>query len=672
MATPASALVGYAVLRSNYNADAPTYLENFQPFILSVLASSRENYLAKQRIAEMIRENFGITIPVHVVAKLIRRLNKQGATSPIGQEAISITESGRVRASGVAEQVVTYKRRQQELVQEFRKFVGHKYPHHAHLLTEDIGAALAEYFDKHAAPLLEQSLRGRTRPTATAQGLDFLVSSFVREIAENDQTRFAYVVEAAKGAMLASVLVLDTSGLSDSLNSLSIVLDTPVIMDALGFHGEIPQAAALQVLTLASSQGARLVTFEHVVGEVEGILESIEHALRPGYRSKSTAAGFLHFAETGHAPADLAILRRRLSSLLADVGVSTIARPDGYYQFGLDEAELERILQEKVGYTQDAARINDVYSLSAVQRLRKGTRDKAIEHCRFVMVTSNSNLVRASIEFDKGNRSFPLAITIEALASILWVRTPAAASDVPKQILLASAFAGMQPDPHLWAQYLNEIDKLEDNQTVTADEAIVLRSHHVSRETLMDETLGNLENLTLDSPLEALQRLKREVTQPLQQKLQELAQTTGEASQVAEHTTADWMKQVEAREQAEARVTNLEESNVSLETKLADIAQEEVGRRTRIDKVARQRACKKRVYIENGLRIVAGIVAIAACVIFIFFPEGRVGAAIGGIVGVFSIFVPLFPKPQELLDQWQDNSTEKTKRNLLENAGYDL
>jgi hypothetical protein len=674
LATPASALVGYAVLRANYNAEAPSYLDNFQPFILSVLAKSGKPFLEKRSISETIHDEFGITIPSLVISKLIRRTNRAGLTEAIGQDAVALTETGHRSAPALTEEITLYERKQKELVEHFRTFVERSYPTHLELLEEDLGKALAEYFDRQAVPLLNEGLRGRARTADGSQGLDFLVSAFVTRLAESDQGRFAYVVEAAKGAMLASVLVFDTSGLSDSLNQLSLVLDTPVMMDALGFHGPIPEASAEQILALARSQGAKLITFEHSVGEVEGILESIEASLRRGVRSKSTAAGYLHFAETGHTPADLAVLKRRVGGMLAELGVTIISRPDNYHEHGLDESKLEDVIQQKVRYWQDATRVNDVFSLSAVHRLRRGTRDNSLERCRAVLVTSNSNLVAAAVEFDRDRHTFPLAMTIEALASILWVRTPAAASDVPKQVLLAAAFAGMQPGINLWSLYLDEIEKLEKSDAVTADEAIILRSSPVSRESLMEETLGDPAALTAESPMDILSRIKSEAAAPLKEQITLLAQQTSEISKVADHASADWLVQVKAREEAEKQVRTLEDDKTALQTRVESLTDEEENRRSRIRGHAELMAKTRLRRIMIAVRLAASAAILAALVVFVLLPapEGKTGATIVGVGGLLGLISSTVPKGSNFIEGWEKRQSNRIERVLLANAGFQL
>ena len=646
MSTPGTALVGYAVLRANFNSHASNYLDNFAPFILSVIAESGKSYLARDVIADLIRNQFGLDIPALVVTRIVRRTTRELLTESIGHDAVGITPTGLESTPAIAAEVNQYRQRQSELVTLFSEFVDTHYANHRSLLPTDVGGTLAEYFERHAVPLLNESLRGKARVVADRPGVDFLVSSFIADLAARDQARLTYVVEAAKGAMLASVLLIDTSALSESLNELTLVLDTPVLMDVLGFHGELPQKATEEVLKLARSQGARLVAFDHSVSELEGILVSISQALRRGPLSRSTSAGYLHFAEMESTPADIVMIQSSLPNLLSEASINTIERPDDYQKYGLDERKLEELIQESVHYKQDEARVNDVRTISGTHRLRRGRASKAFEHSGAVFVTSNFKLVLGAASFETGS-NFPIAVAIEALASILWVRSPSTAPDAPKQMLLAAAFAGMQPSAHLWTVYLKEVDRLEASSEITSDQAIVLRSSRFSRGALMEETLGAIDGARDEAPLAVLGRLQRETAEPLEQKVQELQS---------------------AAARFEALALAAESGRIAdQESAAAVVAVSRVRIRERAELTAR-RAVRGLAW---GVRSILLSAAVAAIVFLIFLPDptSRIGTLVVAVIGIAAFVVPFFPTLEVWLERWQKTYATKIESQRLIDAG---
>lgn len=671
--TPGNAMVGYAVLKANYNEQASNYLDNFAPFVLAVLAASNAPYMERHAVAEQIEAVFGITIPTLVLPRLLRRTKREGLTEPVGSDAIRLTEKGAAEVPDLSAELADYRRKQGELVHEFDAYVRTHHPDHVELLTRDLGAYLAEFFDRQSVPLLNHGLRGASSASGSAAGIEYLVASFVSHLADRDQVRFSYVVEAAKGAMLASVLVLDTSGMKEALSDLRIVLDTPVVMDALGFHGDIPCTAISQVLVLAREQGAQIVMFEHSVSELDGILDAVEHELRRGGRSRSTGVGYLYFAEAKKTPADIAVIRGRLEAVIEEAGIRVIERPNTHRQYGLDEVRLEEAIQKRVHYAQDAARVNDVHSLSATHRLREGRRDKALERSRAVLVSSNDKLVRGAMDF-KDEGSLPLAITTEALASMLWVRSPATAPDVPREMLLASAFVGMQPRPSLWSKYLAEVEALESSGGISADDAVVLRSTRVGRDAFMQESLGDPDAMTDDLPGAVLDRVRDAIEAPLEDEVSRLRKQIEHTDAAATEAAAGWIEQTEARAAAEAQAESKDRERSELQRRLEDVEKAERDKRLRI----RGRAADvARRWVRGTawvLRLFALAVTAWAAVYLLIEPDpsSRAPVVVVALFGLASFAAPFFPKPDQLLTRVELTLTVRGERRRLQDAGYEV
>lgn len=671
MATPGTALIGYAILRANYNAQAPNYLDNFAPFVLSAIANSSTQVVERNAVSGVIRELFGLNIPTLVVPRLLRRTNRQGLTEPVGNDAIRLTAEAASDLPDLNAEVARYRGRQTELVTQLSAFIESNFPEHLDLTTRDLGAHLAEFFDKNAVPLLGASLNASQPVHDDSAGLGFVVAAFVDHLYKTDQARFAYVVEAAKGAMLASVLELDTSSMNESLAQLTLVLDSPVVMDALGYHGAVPEAAMRHVLQMATSQGATLAVFRHSISELDGILEAIENALRRGGASRSTGRGYLHFAETGASPVDIALLRERLEDSLTDLGVEVLEQPGGYYEYGLDESKLEDMIQSRVRYLQDAARVNDVRSLSAVHRMRKGNQSRTVERSNAVLVSSNLNLVRGARDFN-GGPTFPLAVTAEAIASILWVRSPALADDVPREVVLASAYAGMQPSPILWKKYVDEIERLEKAGTVSPDDAVILRATSVGRDAFMTETLGDEGALGDDLPLTVLQRVQSSIAEPLQTEVASLASQLSSVEAQARLTSDEKRREASARQAAEDEAAA--QRAVIGEMK-GQILQLQTDQQEKIDRI-RARATKFAhawtVGLTWGARTL--VLILSGWIIWMIsvsgeYPLGSLSWVLA-VVGVLGFLVSFLPQLTATLTSWEERWARHRSRSKLLEAGF--
>lgn len=553
-------LIGYAVLRANYNASAPSFLDNFSGFVIEAVSSLDSGSSGSSDIATMISKRFGIVIPTLVVKRLVKRAITAKIVEGNDRSGYRLSTRGAREVPRISEQIVRFEREQSQLVAKFRTFLEVVSPQHASESDSDLAEQLSAYFQSHSTVLLAQALRGENALAAHNEpGYDYLISTFVAHLSTTDQVAFGYVENAAKGAILASTVSLDTSGLKQDLKQLTIVLDTPVMIDLMGWHGEAAETATKQLIALASAVGATVATFEHSVRELDGVLSNAEHALRPhkGTR-RSTARIEAHFISTGCRPADLAAMRGHLEDDLKSRDVQVIEKPQEYARYGLDEAELGDRLDQAIGYRSVGTRNYDVDSLSAVHRMRRGSTAPQIERLRAIMVTSNVDVARVANDLARPDRQWPLAVTDFALAAILWVRRPNAAESLPRKQLIATAYAGMQPAPHLWSAYLDEIDRLVDQGAVSPDDAVIFRSGHDPRRALMEVTLGEADELDADTMQDVLDRIREEYRRPGETRAAQAERDTSAAHAATDSVTLDWLKSEDEKVALRGQVARLE------------------------------------------------------------------------------------------------------------------
>lgn len=587
-----SALVGFAVLRANYNAEAPSYVDNFRGFVLGVLAENEPKPLTREAVASEISESFGIRIPDLVVGKILKRA-KHTKHIDGDETGYVLTKLGLKTAPAVRGLRDKYLRQQRELEDRFVKFVNSEFPEHRDILAAPVAEELGKYLERHAVPLIASSVKGRgiAKPLLDRQtpGFEYVIARFVAHLHERDDVGFSYIEESAKGAILAAVVMLDTSSFRNSLGSLSIYVDTPVLIDLLGYSGAASMRATSQLIELAQAQGASLKVFEHSLRELDGVLQSAENYSRSAGRREARRID-LHFQEQGWNAADIVLARQSVPDAIKAIGIETLTKPDNYRQYGLDEEKLEKSLQDVVHYKSENTRRYDVESLSAIHRLRKGSSRGTLDRCGAVLLTDNAELVRAVQLLEDERHDWPLAMTDSALAGILWARSPAVATDLPRQMVLAAAYAGMQPDAHLWSRYVDEVGVLEGRGGVSADDAIVLRSTSVGRNALMEETLGIDAEMTSESPLAVLERIRSEIKEPVLEQLRARQSSEALATTSADNAAAAWMKTSEEVDRLAGELQKQKETNESLEIELENRRRMESGRRVALKKHAEGRA----------------------------------------------------------------------------------
>jgi hypothetical protein len=180
--------------------------------------------------------------------------------------------------------------------------------------------------------------------------------------------------------------------------------------------------------------------------------------------------------------------------------------------------------------------MHDVDCISAVAQLRRGLSTPEVETCRALFITANADLARESRVFfqaDAPDGSAALCITDYSLGNLLWLKNPTKAPDLPQKLILADAYAAMQPPDALWKGYLAEIARLEQQGRISSDEYFTLRHNLTAKRTLMELTAGEAAAFTEGTVVEVLRVAKEHLRADLEEQLQQERRKLREVEQRA-------------------------------------------------------------------------------------------------------------------------------------------
>jgi hypothetical protein len=157
-------------------------------------------------------------------------------------------------------------------------------------------------------------------------------------------------------------------------------------------------------------------------------------------------------------------------------------------------------------------------------------------------------------------------------------------------MVLAAAYAGMQPDAHLWSPYVDEVGVLEARGGVSADDAIVLRSTSVGRNALMEETLGVDAEMTSESPLAVLERIRGDIEGPVLEQLQARQDSEAFATTAADTAAAAWIETNEEVERLAGELQRQRATTAGLEVELNNRRERDAQQRMAVQDYANRRA----------------------------------------------------------------------------------
>ncbi len=515
-----SSIASLAILKVNWDRLGRDYIENFVPLIAESLRNSPDDVVSLPDLQVDIKNRFGLQLPLNPLRQMLNRAAKHGLVRR--QSGVFYRERDRLSNSGFADArnmvIGLYDRIVGRLIEYART------KHNSEWTEDQANQAVQAFLGEYGLELLY------CRAERTAIPLDgaprnsvYVVGTFLNLARETDQQLLEDFAVLVKGYLLANAMYLPEPGrVAQRFRNTRVYLDSSVIIFALGYAGDERQAPCEELINLAREYGADLRCFQVTLDEIRRILDACAARLRSGHPQDAYGPTVEWLIESGKTPSDIELIIARLPTRIRSFGIVVEDMPPRIAEFQLDEAGFERAIEEAIGYFNPRARLHDVDCVAAVAQLRRDRSAFDIEQCGALFVTSNFELARTTRLFfqaDAPEGAVALCITDSSLGNLLWLKNPTRAPDLPEKLLLADAFAAMQPSEALWKAYLAEAALLKESGEITPDEYHALRYSLTAKRSLMDLTEGDLSAFTEGTVAEVLKVAKENLRADLQAEL---------------------------------------------------------------------------------------------------------------------------------------------------------
>lgn len=641
----ANRMASYAKLTIDWQTGERSHLDNFANFVFGAMASEGIREATPEKMASAVASKYGLRFPVAVTQQIARRAARQKQFERMPKGVFKIVDDALQAGLSHARMEQELQREQNKLVSIFQGWLDENnlsYPG----TQDEILPMLLEYVETYFGTLLigwAGSSYDRSLPSAQPDDNTRLTAAFIAHLDEGEPEAFKYLLNIVKGSMLsASLFSQGSDSPPGHFTSTTLVLDTRIVLRLLGCEGELSQNATSEYLEAAQRMGARLGCFDFTLSEIRKIMWSAETSARQGklwqWTPGSTGA---HFLDKGLDATDITLAIDGLEDDLVARGITVIANPSyDDRRTIVDEGAIEDLFRTLASnYKEDALR-HDALALSAIIRMREGRAKPRLEDCRAVFVTTNSFVVRASRRV-QDLRSEPWFVSIfdTDLASLIWVKTPLKAPDLPRGALIATCLSVLNPSEATWSRYVRELEGRHDRKEISDADLMIVRQALEARRLELslsemedDSSVGARVSLSIT---EAREEVRREVLEPEQRKTLELQRLME--------------REVESRKSAEIAVENLRsewdlerEARLGVERQLRAL-QEEANARYRRKIQNAEKWAERIANLCGGLVIAffvaASIVGVWANVpdaIGVWLPYIAAALALGGGVSFFA------------------------------------
>ncbi len=476
-----SRLASFAKLTADWQTHQKSYLDNFIDFVLGAIAALDLQSATPAQLTEAVAKTYGLHFPETVVHQIARRAAKRGELRNIGSGQYVANEDVLAKARSHSSTVQVLEREQAKIARDFSAWA--KQLHGVDVDSSHASQWLLTYVETYYGTLMSASTgRGSIRklPAVDPDDQTRMVAAFITQLAESEPQGFQYLLNIARGSMLAASLFSPGVPLEErAFKDTTVLLDTRILLRLLGYEGDPARSATIDYLALAAAQGAALGCFDFTLGETRSILQSAELAAQHG-KLWSWGPGSVgsYFFNNGLSVGDITLAIGRLRETIERAGIEIVDSPSYQnVQHVVDEDEVaNQIRQLSLNYSERAL-VHDVKALSAIVRMRDGRAKNSLEECRAVFVTTNSNVLRASRRVeDMRAEPWFVAILDTDLATLTWIKTPPSAPDLPKGSLIATCLSVLNPSELMWSKYVREFERRHDAGDISDAELLLARS----------------------------------------------------------------------------------------------------------------------------------------------------------------------------------------------------
>ncbi|WP_366923196.1 hypothetical protein MFMK1_000051 [Metallumcola ferriviriculae] len=574
-------IVSYAVLTVNYKARNADYIDNFIPFIATLIYKKHYEEINVNKVRKDFRNEFGLDIPYHPMVAILNRAKKHGLIklNRYRQKWQPVTE--KIEELEFGDVANDHLRKQEKVIQHFIEFA--KTNFNEDITYSDAESTLLaflsvydlEIFTKKVSLIPENMSRSK---------LNYCLFKFIQHANQADPEIFDFLVDISIGHVLVDtvfnchVFEEENSEIND-LKELEVYLDSDLIFMLLGIVEEERKSIYEDFITTLLDLNAQLYVFEHNYDEAQSILqECLNWVENPRYDPSKASLSAKFFVANGYDKVKVQETILKLPKVLEKYKITVVPgpSPNELERYQEDEAKLKKYIIETYRGSnpffneteKELTLWKDVKSLSYVHKLRKGLKPQIISKANCVFVTTNSGLAHSNKRFEELEKArtfcIPICLTDLQLGTMLWLQSPSKVEVLNKKKLMAECYAALQPNEILLKKYVKQLDKLYGDALVTNEQYYLLRTYQGAMNLLQDKTMGDIDNFTDKMPLEIYEEMQNQIRGEEQSNYLDERQEHGK-------TRGQLQEQIERTNEINNQKLNAEKSNENAICKLTNV-----------------------------------------------------------------------------------------------------
>lgn len=502
-----STIITVAMLSTYLQKRGSNYLDLLIPYLEILLPHKVNEIIDEESLQEKMLSRFSIQLPIYVIRQLLKKYKNTGNISKSHEHRIEKykivkipnTEDFHKNYRCIEANIDLITTALEAYVNEKKIIKTRK---------EDLLNIFLDFLNHYGLSILNDttllnkiSMKGEKKEFA-------LIGRFIIEKNESEPEVFDRIVDIVKGFFVYKSIYYfysDEKRTPDSkLKGTKVFLDARELINSLRLFTQEEYAAIWELINLVKNSGGEIAVFNHTIDEVSGILTK--------YAKDEKARLTMNldfFGSNSYTEAQILRFRDSLEVKVRTIGIKIMETPTlnttGYDMENLDDigffnredfkTALNSEYEKSRNPPSDKNVEKDIMSIYGISMLRGSKRNTNIENCQAILASTNPYLVSVVKSYFQTRMKSEINFVIHDidLTALLWLRDFNKYHDTPKHILLKNAYAALSPDNEILNDFLNNISVLEQEGTISKEEALAVRIDPTIKEIMIVRNVYELD-----------------------------------------------------------------------------------------------------------------------------------------------------------------------------------
>ena len=470
-----SPLVQLALLESLKANEISDEIDLFLPFIAVTISELGKLEVTPELLQNELGRSFGFKPPISAIQVFLTRARKRGLLHRENHVLIPNIEEVDKWKNGYDEKKDDITASLELLRKDFIDFAQSKFD--KKLEADECDLLIIQFIDKNISSVADKKQYEKNELREKIKNTDHVTASFISHIHRNKTSSLEHFSRFVKGMLLANYLCFaDKVGQKKNYKSITVYIDTPIIVGLLGFNGIQKQKSLQEFVSLLANVGIKIYVFDKTIDETERLLCAWRDDLkRKNYKRFNTKTlELLRYLKNDAERLDTEI--KLLKSSIEKLGVFVKYGFKVKQEFQCDEVALEKAISPNFRESKNLE--HDTICISRIYNMREGNLIKDLDQKLTVFVTPNTGLVNVANKFFKAEipkKVIPLIVSEQWMTAMFWLKSPDLFGSLPMDQIISSAYGLLYTDDRFWDVFVKKLEHLEKKGKITEEDLIQVR-----------------------------------------------------------------------------------------------------------------------------------------------------------------------------------------------------